>query len=141
MVNADGAINYADRKPKSPQVIWNAIRALQRGSRLVEEFKPLKLRKDQNDANTAICDLTEENKKVMVEYLKTVFSKEGICDPAAVEEVPQRHVQPHLDMEQSVHETRRAVMAMGTANLAAVQNSQRSTGKHFWATSCYSDTW
>jgi hypothetical protein len=49
----------------------------------------------------------------MVEYPKTVFSKVGEFDPAAVEEVPQRRVQPHLDMTPIVHEIRRAVMAMG----------------------------
>ncbi len=57
----------------------------------------------------------EENKKVMVEYLKTVFSEVGQFDPAAVEEVPQRRVQPHLDMTPTVHEIRRAVMAMGNS--------------------------
>ncbi len=58
-------------------------------------MKPLKLRKDENGANPALCESTEENKKVMVEYLKTVFSKVGEFDPAAVEEVPQRRVQPN----------------------------------------------
>ena len=49
----------------------------------------------------------------MVEYLKTVFSKVGTFDPAAVDEVPQRRVQPHLDSAPTVHEIERAVMAMG----------------------------
>ena len=49
----------------------------------------------------------------MVEYLKIVFSKAGQLDPATVEEVPQRRVQPHLDTTPTVHEIRRAVMAMG----------------------------
>ena len=49
----------------------------------------------------------------MVEYPKTVFSKVGRFDPAAVEEVPQRRVQPHLDMAPTVHEIKRAVLAMG----------------------------
>ena len=49
----------------------------------------------------------------MVEYLKTDFSKVGQFDPAAVEEVPQRHLQPHLDMAPTVHENRRAVTVMG----------------------------
>ena len=75
----------------------------------------MKLQRDQNGANPALCESTEKKKKikVMVEYLKTVFSKVGEFDPAAVEEVPQQRVQPHLDMYPTVHETRRAVMAMG----------------------------
>jgi hypothetical protein len=88
VVNADGTANSAHGKPISPQAAWHAIRALQRGPRLVEEVEPLKLRKDQNGANPALCESTEENKKVMVEYLKTVFSKVGQFDPAAVEEIP-----------------------------------------------------
>ena len=75
----------------------------------------MKLRKDQNGANPALCGSTEENKKVMVEYLKTVLSKVGRFDPAEVEEIPQRRVQPHLDMTPTVHEIRRAVMAMGNS--------------------------
>ena len=59
VVNADGTVNSADGKPISPQAAWHAIRALQRGPRLVEEVKPLKLRKDQNGANPALCNLTE----------------------------------------------------------------------------------
>ena len=88
VVNADGTVNSADGKPISPQAAWHAIRALQRGPRLVKEVKPLKLRKDQHGANPAMCESTEENKKVMVEYLKTVFSKARPFDSAAVEEVP-----------------------------------------------------
>ena len=49
----------------------------------------------------------------MVEYLKTVLSKVGEFDPAAVEEVPQQRVQPHLDRAPTVHEIGSAVMAMG----------------------------
>ncbi len=112
VVNADGTVNSADGNPISPQAAWHAIRALRRGPRLVEEVKPLKLRKVQNGANPALCESTEENKKFMVEYFKTVFSKVCEFDPAAVEEVPQRRVQPHLDMTLSVHEIRRAVVAM-----------------------------
>ncbi len=84
-----------------------------RGPRLVEEVKPLKLRKYQNGTNPALCESTEENKKVMVEYLKTVLSKVGRLDPAAVEEVTQQRSQPHLDMAPTVHEIRRAMIAMG----------------------------
>ncbi len=49
----------------------------------------------------------------MVEYLKIVFFKVDTFDSAAVEEVPQRRVQPHLDRVPTVHEITRAVMAMG----------------------------
>jgi hypothetical protein len=45
--------------------------------------------------------------------LKTVLSKFGEFDPGAVEEVPQRRVQPHLDRASTVHEIRSAVMTMG----------------------------
>ncbi len=76
-------------------------------------MKPLKLRKNQNGANPALCGSTEENKKVMVEYLKTVFSQVGQFDPAAVDEVSQRRVQPPLEMAPTAHEIRRAVMATG----------------------------
>ncbi len=62
----------------------------------------MKLRKDQNCANP-----------VMVEYLKTVFSEVGEFDPAAVEEVPRRRVQPYLNMAPTVHEISRAVMVTG----------------------------
>ena len=88
VANAGGTVNSADGKPTSPQAASHAIRALQRGPRLVEEVEHLKLRKDQNGADLALCESTEENKKVMVEYLKTVFSKVGEIDPAAVEECP-----------------------------------------------------
>ncbi len=44
--NAYGTGNSADGKTISPQAVWHAICALQRGLRLVEEVKPLKLRKD-----------------------------------------------------------------------------------------------
>ncbi len=37
VVNADGTVNSADGKPISPQAALHAIRALQRGPRLVEE--------------------------------------------------------------------------------------------------------
>ena len=40
VVNADGTVNSADGKPISPQAAWHAIRALQRGPRIVEEVKP-----------------------------------------------------------------------------------------------------
>jgi hypothetical protein len=59
-------------------------------------MKPLKLQKDQNGTNPALCESTELNKKVMVEYLKTFFSKVGEFDLFAVEEVPQRRIQPHF---------------------------------------------
>jgi hypothetical protein len=39
IVNADGTVNSADGDPISPQAAWHAIRALQRGPRLVEEMK------------------------------------------------------------------------------------------------------
>jgi hypothetical protein len=63
VVNADGTANFADGKPISPQAAWHAIRALQRGPRLVEEVKPLKLRKDQYGANPALCESTEQKQK------------------------------------------------------------------------------
>jgi hypothetical protein len=113
VVNADGTVNSADGKPISPQAVLHATRALRRGPRLVEEVWPLKLRTYQYGADPALCESTEENKKVMVENLKTVFSKVGEFDPAAVEEVPKRGVQPNLDRAPTVHEIRRAVMAMG----------------------------
>ena len=62
VVNADGTVNSADGKPISPQAAWHAIRALQRGPRLVEEVKPLKLRKDQNTANPAIVSRQKKTK-------------------------------------------------------------------------------
>ncbi len=49
----------------------------------------------------------------MVEYLKTVYSKVGEFDPAAVKKVPQRRVQPPLYKTLTFYEIRRAVMAMG----------------------------
>ncbi len=88
VVNADGTVNSANGTPISPQAAWHAIRALQRGPRLVEEVKPLKLWKDQNDANAAPCESTEERKKVLVENLEAVFSNVRKFDPAVVEEVP-----------------------------------------------------
>ncbi len=93
---------------------WHAIRSLQRWPRLVEEVKPLKLQRYQNGANPALCESTEKKKKikVMVEYLKTVFSKVGEFDPAAVEEVIQRRVQSVLDRAPTVHEIRKAVVAV-----------------------------
>ena len=54
VANADGTVNYADGKPISSQAAWHAIRALQRGPRLVEEVKPLNVRKDQM-AQTRPC--------------------------------------------------------------------------------------
>ncbi len=59
VVNVDGTVNSADGKTISPQAAWHAIRALQHGPRLVEEVKPLQLRKDQNSANPAMCESTE----------------------------------------------------------------------------------
>ncbi len=61
-VNADGTVNYANGKPNSPQALWHAVRPLQRGLRLVEELKPLKLRKDQIGANPAMCESTEKKR-------------------------------------------------------------------------------
>jgi hypothetical protein len=63
-------------------------------------------------ALTRPCESTE-NKKVMVEYLKTVFSKVSEFDPAAVKEVLQWRVQPHLHRAPNVYEIIRVVMAMG----------------------------
>ncbi len=89
MVNADGTVKSADEKPVSPQAAWHAIRSFQRGPRLVEKVKHLRLRKDRNGANPALRESTEETKLVMVEHLKTVISKVGKFDPVAFEEVPQ----------------------------------------------------
>ncbi len=55
----------------------------------------------------------QRNKKVVVEYLKTVFSKVFVFDPAAVMEVAQRCAQPHQDRAPTANEIKRAVMAMG----------------------------
>jgi hypothetical protein len=107
----------------------------------VEELKHLKLWIDQTGANPAMCESTEENQKVMVEYLKTVFSKIGTFDPTAVEEVPQRRVQPHLDRAPTVHEIRRAVMSMGNGKAGGDAKLPVEYWKALWATSWYSDSW
>jgi hypothetical protein len=51
----------------------------------------------------------------MVEYLKTVFSKVGLFDPAAVEEGPPAACSASftVDMAPTIHEIKRAVMTMG----------------------------
>ena len=77
----------------------------------------------------------------MVEYPKTVFSKVGEFDPAAVEEVPQRRVQPHLYMAPTVHEIRKAVMAMGNGKSGGDAKLPAGYWKALWATRCDSDTW
>ncbi len=92
VVNADSTVNSADEKPISPQAVRHAIRAFQRWPRLVEEVKLLKLRKYQNGANPALYQSAEYKKMLGSNIL--VFSKVGKFNPAAVEEVPQRRVQP-----------------------------------------------
>jgi hypothetical protein len=62
VVNVDGTVNSADVKSILSQAAWHAIRALQRGPCLVEEVKPLKLRKDQNTANPAIVSRQKKTK-------------------------------------------------------------------------------
>jgi hypothetical protein len=62
-----------------------------------------------------VC-VDRRKQKVYGQISQDSFSKVGQFDPAAVEEVLQRRVQPRLDMTPTVHEIRRAVMAMGNGN-------------------------
>ncbi len=78
----------------------------------------------------------------MVEYLKTVFSNVGEFDPAAVEVVPQRRVQPHSDMAPTVHEIRKAVKAMGNGKSGGDAKLPAEYWKallsfHFWNLELY----
>ena len=75
VVNADGTMATVGGKPMTPQAVWCAIRALQRGVRQVEEVRPLRLRKDQNGPDPALCESVVENRKLMLGHLKTVFSQ------------------------------------------------------------------
>ncbi len=136
VANAYGTVNYAGGKPISAQAVWQVIRVRKRGSRLVEELRSLKLPKDQNGVNPALCELTEEIKKVVVEYLKTGSSKVGEFDPAAVEEIPPRRAQTHLERTSTAKEYMKAVIAICNSRyMAAMRNLPRSTGKRFWAIS------
>ncbi len=84
----------AGGKPISAQSAGHAIRALELGSRKVKTMRPLTLRKDKNDPNLALCELTKPIKTViMVEELKTVSAQVCSFDPASVEEVSEQHDQ------------------------------------------------
>jgi hypothetical protein len=62
VVNADGTVNFAEGNPISSQAVWHAIRALWRGPRLVDEMKPLKVRKDQNETSRPCVNRQKKTK-------------------------------------------------------------------------------
>jgi hypothetical protein len=50
-----------DRRPISPKEVWQVIRALQKGPRVVRAVKPLNLRKNQLTGMGEMCETEEEN--------------------------------------------------------------------------------
>ena len=96
-----GEINYRqsadDRRELAPKEVWQVIRALQKGPRVVVEITPMTLRKDQASGMGDMCETVGENRDVMVEELRKTFSKTGSFDPAAVDEVKLRPEQVWMD--------------------------------------------
>ena len=86
-----------DRRELAPKEVWQVIRALQKGPRVVVEITPMNLRKDQVAGTGDMCETEGENRDVMVKELRKTFSQTGSFDPAAVDEVPLRPEQVWMD--------------------------------------------
>ena len=86
-----------DRRELAPKEVWQVIRALQKGPRVVVEITPMNLRKDQATGTGDMCETEDENRNVMVEELRKTFSQTGSFNPAAIDEVPLREEQKWMD--------------------------------------------
>ena len=96
-----------DRRPNTPKDIWEAIRMLERRPRSAKNLAPMALQKDQSGAaDGALCETPTETAEVMVKSLAKTFSQTGTFDQDAVDSVPQRPLQPHLDRPFTEYESR-----------------------------------
>jgi len=86
-----------DRRPISPKEVWQVIRALQNGPRVVRAVKPLNLRKNQLTGMGEMCETEEENREVMLNAQRKTFEQYPPHSQPAVDKVKQRETQFWMD--------------------------------------------
>ena len=124
----NGREGAEDRRPNTPKDIWEAIRMLERGPRPAKNLAPMALQKDQpGAADGALCETPTETAEAMVKSLAKTFSQTGTFDQDAVDSVPQRPLQPHLDRPFTEYECTMAIHKARTGASGAPRSSTRST--------------
>jgi hypothetical protein len=100
--------NVGDGRQLSPKECWEAVKQLQAGMNVKVTATAFNFKTP--DGN--ITSNSEEAAKVMGDYQASVFSKQGIFDPAAVDGVRQRPQRPEMDRPPTFEEYLSAVRGL-----------------------------
>ena len=111
-----------DRWPISPKEVWQVIRALQNGPRVVRAVKPLNLRKNQLTGMGEMCETEEENREVMLNAQRKTFEQYPPHSQPAVDKVKQRETQFWMDKVPTVEEVVKATMKLANGKSGGDSN-------------------